>query len=267
MVHEPFVPSINWRWTLMGIWQRLQLWALRFTADVIFASIESWAQRFAAAEPHRPVYHLPVGSNLPDGRPFRAQERRRLRVNQNELVLACLGQRDRTRLPDRIVETCNILYEAGWPVTLLNLGAGPLPLDGLNRGVVVHAPGVIPADQLSRWLSAADIFLAPYSEGASTRRTTLMAAMQHGLPIVTTDGALTDALLRQSQALRLVAVSRVNRFPEVVLRLANSPHERRALGRSARLFYEEHFTWPVIANRLLELLDKALMPSPVGANW
>src|SRR5882724_8511675 len=24
MVHEPYVPMVNWRWTLMGLWQRCQ---------------------------------------------------------------------------------------------------------------------------------------------------------------------------------------------------------------------------------------------------
>jgi hypothetical protein len=47
IVHEPYVPMISWRWTLMGLWQRLQLAAIRLSADIVFTSIYSWARKFA----------------------------------------------------------------------------------------------------------------------------------------------------------------------------------------------------------------------------
>src|SRR5215216_705836 len=34
IVHEPYVPLSGWRWTLMGLWQRVQLQAIRLSADV-----------------------------------------------------------------------------------------------------------------------------------------------------------------------------------------------------------------------------------------
>ncbi len=68
MVHEPYVPMINWRWTLMGIWQRSQLFALRAVADPVFASIDAWTSTLGEMRPRRVVHHLPVGSNLPDRR-------------------------------------------------------------------------------------------------------------------------------------------------------------------------------------------------------
>jgi glycosyltransferase involved in cell wall biosynthesis len=203
MVHEPFVPMVNWRWTLMGIWQRLQLMALRFSADMVFASIEAWAAHFGAAWPGRPTYHLPVGSNLPDRRSFR--DRKRLSIGvEGAIVLATFGQNHPGRLWHCVVEASNALVESGRKVVLLNLGADVPRLVGLHRDVVVHTPGYISGDKVARWLSAADIYLAPLADGASTRRTTLMAAMQHGLAIVATDGSLTDTILRTSGALRLV---------------------------------------------------------------
>ena len=51
MVHEPYVPMVNWRWALMGLWQRSQLLALYGMADVVFASIDSWAAMLGRLRP------------------------------------------------------------------------------------------------------------------------------------------------------------------------------------------------------------------------
>jgi glycosyltransferase involved in cell wall biosynthesis len=106
-------------------------------------------------------------------------------------------------------------------------------------------------------LSAADIFLAPYEDGISTRRTTLMAALQHGIPVVATLGPLTDRLLREAGSrLDLVPVEDRAAFAERVSRLAQDPERRKALGAAGRTFYEEQFAWPVVSRRLREVLDE-----------
>ena len=82
-----------------------------------------------------------------------------------------------------------------------------------------------------------------------------MAALQHGLPIVGTDGELTDQVLRGSdRALRLVPVARKDLFVDAALRLASQRDERDALGRAGRQLYTEQFDWPVTAHRLLNCL-------------
>jgi glycosyltransferase involved in cell wall biosynthesis len=257
MVHEPFVPMVNLRWTLMGIWQRLQLMALRLSADMVFASIEAWAAHFGAAWPRRPTYHLPVGSNLPDRRSFRDRQRRAIGV-EGAIVLATFGQNHPARLWRCIVEASATLAESGRQVILMNLGSDVPRLTGVGPEVIVHAPGDLSGDQVAGWLSAADIYLAPFADGASTRRTTLMAAMQHGLPIVATDGSTTDTILRTSGALRLVPVNEVDDFPQAVCRLVESPDDRRVLGYMARDLYATSFDWPVLATRLLKVLNLSI---------
>jgi glycosyltransferase involved in cell wall biosynthesis len=64
-VHEPFVPTTNWKFALMTMWQRWQLWRLGNVADLVFCSIEVWAERFQCWFPQTPVRHLPIGSNIP----------------------------------------------------------------------------------------------------------------------------------------------------------------------------------------------------------
>jgi glycosyltransferase involved in cell wall biosynthesis len=255
MVHEPFVPMVNFRWTLMGIWQRLQLRALRFSADVVFASIEVWRASLGAAWPRRPTYHLPVGSNLPDGRRFRDRQRQHIGADGSAIVVAAFGQNHPGRLWQYIVEASNSLIESGSKVILLNLGSDAPQLVGLDPRIVLHAPGDLSPDDVATWLSAADIYLAPFVDGASTRRTTLMSAMQHGLPIAATDGPLTDPILRSSGTVRLIPVNRRVEFVHAVHKLLDSPDECRALGDRARELYTKSFDWPVTAARLLTALS------------
>jgi glycosyltransferase involved in cell wall biosynthesis len=251
MVHEPYVPMVNWRWTLMSLWQRSQLLALHVLADVVFASIDTWATMLARLRPRRPSHHLPVGSNLPDLRARRVEARASLGATDETVVLATFGTAHPSRQLDYVVEAANAVAESGIPTIVQNLGAGAPALHGIQRTVRVSQPGYQSPAVLAERLSATDLFLAPFVDGVSTRRTTVMAALQHGLPIVGTDGHLTDRLFHSSsRALELLPVARRDLFAEMALRLASRPEERAKLGLAARELYANHFEWAVIAARL-----------------
>jgi len=255
MVHEPYVPMINWRWMLMGLWQRAQLESIRISADVVFASIDPWAQMFRPRRPAKPTFHLPVGANLPDKRAARLHMRRQLGLPPKSLALAALGTANPSRYLDYIAAAANALAGMEIPVVLLNLGADAPHPSSLERGVRVYQPGPLSDEDLASCLATADIFLAPFIDGISTRRGSMMAALQHGLPIVGTVGPLTDRLLlEEARSLRLVPADRRAAFVEAVVDLARHPEERLAVGDAARSLYESTFDWPVLARRLLTAL-------------
>jgi glycosyltransferase involved in cell wall biosynthesis len=256
MVHEPYVPMSDWRWTLMGLWQRSQLLALHALADVVFASIDSWAAMLGRLRPRRPAHHLPVGSNLPDMRVRRAEVRATLGATDETVVVSAFGTGHPARQIDYVVEGANAVAGGGIPTIVQNLGAGAPELHGIERSVRVSQPGYQSPAALAERLAATDIFLAPFVDGVSTRRTTVMAALQHGLPIVGTDGDLTDRLFRSSsRALHLVPVARRDLFADTALRLALRREERETLGQAARELYADYFDWPVIAARLQTCLN------------
>jgi glycosyltransferase involved in cell wall biosynthesis len=257
MIHEPYVPIVCWRSALMGIWQRFQLGALRLAADVVFTSIEPWTRDFAAQPPRRPVHHLPVGSNFPDERRRRVEERRRLGVGEGTLVLSCLGQDHPAWLGEYVVDAANAIARSGRSLALLNLGAHAPRLPGLDPAIEVRAPGYLEADEVAAMLAASDLFLAPLVDGVSTRRTTLMAALQHGLPVVGTRGHLTDAVLSEAEAaLRLADVGDREGFARAAAELAADAAAREAVGGAARELYERNFDWPVTTDRLLAALPQ-----------
>jgi glycosyltransferase involved in cell wall biosynthesis len=107
-----------------------------------------------------------------------------------------------------------------------------------------------------------DVYCAPFDEGASTRRGSLLAGLQHGLPTVSTVGRRTDQALRaeHESALLLAPDDEPQAFAACVVQLATNPPLRREVGRAAEAFFETTFSWPVIANQLLA----GLYPGPVS---
>jgi glycosyltransferase involved in cell wall biosynthesis len=254
MIHEPYVPMQGLKSSLMGAWQRAQLRALAISADVMFVSIESWAEQFRRWRPLRPVHHLPVGSNLPDMRGERASERSKLGVGPDELVIAGLGRDHPSWLGDHFLEA--VRGAAAHQPTVLMLGADAPELPELQEVASVHRFGRLSEADLARKFAAADLFVAPLIDGVSTRRGTLMAALQHEVAVVGTDGHLTDSELRNTDALRLAPVKRPAQLGEEAARLAADAKERRSVAREGRLLYERSYDWPVISRRILEELAR-----------
>ncbi len=258
MMHELHSPFLGWKWRLKYGWQRVQQFAMRLSTDVFFCAVEPWTEELARKRPARPALHLPVASNLPDRRHAREWERLRLGADRGTIVIAAFGtDASAWRLLDYLVHAVNTVAQSGRKLVFLNLGGNTPKLSGIRDDVHVYQPGFLPAEAIAEAIAATDIFLAPFADGVSARRTTLMAAMQHGVAIVGTDGVYTDRLLREAHhALRLAPMADPDAFARQVLRLATNPDERLALGRGARTLYEEQFDWPVIAARVATTLGR-----------
>jgi glycosyltransferase involved in cell wall biosynthesis len=255
MVHEPYVPMNSAKWIALGLWQRLQLAALRACADVTFTSISAWEAVLRKSLPRGPVRHLPVGSNFPDRRRARESFRNDLGVGDEELVVSALGRDHPSWLAGYVVAAANAIAAAGRHVVLLTLGATAPALSGLDPAVRLERPGKLDPDQLAGRLAASDLFLAPLIDGVSTRRGSVMAGLQHALPLVGTDGPLTDPVFAQAgEALSLTRVGDEKAFAAAARRLALEPAARERMGAAARRFYEAQFDWPVVAHKLLEAL-------------
>jgi len=255
MVHEPFLVDGRLRDRVRGAVQRAQLLALCRLADTVLVSIQPWAVLLARWQPDRRVLHMPVGSNLPDGRGHRETTRSRLGLGPSDVVLAAFDSNHPGRSSE-LLSAASAQAAAAGATMLLLLGAEARASEAHELRVV--RPGPLAAIQLSSYLAAADIFLAPFEDGVSTRRTTLVAALQHALPVVGTLGHLTDpCLLGDGLGLMLTPVEDCASFAAATAHLVEHQRRRIAIGRQARDFFEAAFAWPVLAERLLRGL-----PSP-----
>ena len=136
---------------------------------------------------------------------------------------------------------------------LLYVGPDGSKLCGELNGLPVRDDGYLPANEASIRFAAMDIYLAPYIDGISTRRTSLMSGLQHGVPTVGTRGMLTDEMLaaQDGRAFLLADVNEPAAFDSHVVRLLNDDGLRASLGAEGTAFYEREFSWPRIVERLL----------------
>jgi glycosyltransferase involved in cell wall biosynthesis len=261
MVHEAYAHVTSPRSAVISYWQRLQLRSILRNADVAFTATEALAQTVDDLHPDCPVRHLPVGSNLPDARDMRNVERRALGLRNGELVVAAFGTGHPSQLSTYLVNAANAIAADRPGMVFLNLGAGVSTLEGLADNIRLVEPGELDEDRLAAMLSSADLFLAPFVDGVSTRRTTLMAALQHALPVVGTEARQTDEVLRTSRnALRLVPARAQRTFITAARQLAREDGERHTLAVNGRALYDEHFHWDRIRAALVEELDDAATP-------
>jgi hypothetical protein len=251
MLHERFTPWGGWRQTLMSGWQRGQLLSLSALADQTLASTEPWTDDSAWWR-RRGVQLLPVGSNLPDMRDAAEEARGQLQTPAGTVVAVTLNTSHPSYSAEHVRLAVNRIA-VDRPVVLLNLGAGAHEIGHVSASVQVVAPGMLTPAALARLLSAGDVYMAPFVDGVSTRRGSLIAALQHGLPVVGTTGHNTGEILRP---LSLYAFEDLRGFADGALGLATNAEEQRSRRLLSRDLYEKNFTWPSIARGLLEHIGR-----------
>ncbi len=105
----------------------------------------------------------------------------------------------------------------------------------------IHAAGTLPPEEVSRHLAACDLLVQPYPDGVSTRRTSIMAGLAHGLPVLTTQGALTESLWEEGGAVALAAAGNDDALLDEARRLLASSGARARLGAAGHKLYGERF--------------------------
>ncbi len=259
MAHEDFVPVISWKFALMTTWQRGQFWMLGRTADVIFFSIDPWVEQYRSWFPGKPVVHLPVGSNMPRVPMTRSEARARLGIAEDTLVFGLFGTAHSSRLLHLIRDAVQAAYDKNPNVLALYIGPhGKVVCEAL-QGLPVRAEGPFEAEEVSRRFAAMDIYLVPITGGVSTRRTSFMTALQHGIPTVSTFGPQTDRMLlaENEKAFLLADVDSPTAFTDAVLRLASDPDLQKKIGQSGEQLYRQEFAWENVAEKLITTLEPA----------
>lgn len=261
LFHEDFLPATTWKNAIMTTWQRVQFWALGRLADRVFFSIEPWGQQYQSWFPETPVDHLPVGSNIPRAEAEREVVRRRLGIDEETVVLGVFGSLHESRLLSHVRAAAGAIQDDAEDVLLLYIGPHGEDFRRAMSELSVLDAGRLPAGAVSRHFRAMDVYLAPFVDGASTRRGSLMTGLQHGVPTVSTEGPLTDSVLQEAdgKAVRLSPVENVDAFARCVRGLQRNPGRRAEIGAAGRQLYEENFTFDALAERLITHLSSEVV--------
>jgi glycosyltransferase involved in cell wall biosynthesis len=250
MVHEPFLMfwEGTWRQTAAALVHRVMTLILLQAARQVWVSIPAWERMWKPYLLGRPVPFrwLPIPTSLRVPSQIEVSTvRQRLTADSGPVVghFGTYGSAVASMLLEILPA---ILAEPARPHVLL-IGAGSE--DFLPRLLsrcpdsrdAVRATGFVPDEALSGYVAACDLLVQPYPDGISARRTSAMAGLFLGVPIVTTKGRLTEAFWEKSGAVRLAPVGDRATFLGHVQQLVEHPEVRRQLAGRARALYDETF--------------------------
>ncbi len=242
----------------------------RYSDAVITTNVEDRETLIAHAIASDRLSLIPLGSNvemqLPTGYD-RKLWRARVGVGGEGLLLAYFGFLNESKGGEDLVRALDRLVRRGYDTHLLMIGGQVGDVDPTNRAyaervrLLVHSLGLdervywtgyTSSEEVSANLLAADIVVMPYRDGVSFRRTTLIAALRHGRPVVTTQPELPMAELRDGENILLVPPSHVEALSDAIARLADDGVLRSRLSAGA-LVLGGQFDWPAIAQRTHDL--------------
>lgn len=248
-VHEPWVDTYDWRSALMGGYQRLQLRPLLAMSDAIVTMTDTLAATLG-----REAIPVALGTTVTPTDEAAPAARERLGL-RDRFVVALFGRANPSRALDyaegAIVDL--LRTAVGECLTVLNVG-DLAPELALPPRIDVRTLGHLDPIELSHALRASHLLLLPFTDGVSTRRTTLMAGLAHGVPVVGLRGDNTDAVLARSGALVLTPVGDRGAFAHAVSDLAVDCARLQALGAAGRRLYLAEFDWPVVARRVRDVV-------------
>ena len=261
-------------------WQAVLALARGSDANVI-TNPADWS-RLAQAGLTQKLHAIPIGSNIecqPPANYDRARQRAQWGADADTWLMAYFGFLNAGKGGETLMRGLAELVRAGRPARLLMVGGKVGASDPTNQVYLEHVErltvdlgvadrvqwtGFTDSDQVSANLLAADCAVLPYREGATLRHGSLMAALAHGLPIVSTlagAGVEVDPglfpILRDGESALLVPPEEPVRLAASVERLMSDRELRLRLAQGA-LQLSKQFTWDAIARRHLEVYGRLL---------
>jgi glycosyltransferase involved in cell wall biosynthesis len=209
-----------------------------------------------------PISLIPIGSNItvhPTNHIEIAEIRHSLGLQPQDVLLGYFGFLNESKGADTLIEAVAKL-DGRFHLVFIGGQTGASDrannqafLDGLRAQIEdlglterVHWTGFLSDARVSAHLQAADMLVMPYRDGASLRRGTLMAALAHGRPLITTTPTAHTPQFIEGENCCLVPVGDVGVLVTAVQTLTNDANLRKTLGQGAAELAEQ-FSWGRIA--------------------
>jgi glycosyltransferase involved in cell wall biosynthesis len=248
MFHEPFFYFAferPWR-NALAVTQRLMAALLIRASSSLYFSTENWFRYLAPYGPVSNAAVLPVPATIAVDPPAALVAAWRSRVPHDaDVVVGHLGSYG-AHVGAGLRKVLPAIWSLLPRAQVLLIGEGSRAFTEkirgrAPRGASVEGTGRLSSVDAAAALGACDVLIAPYPDGVTTRRTSVMAALASGRPVVTTDGALTEPIWRDTGAVALAPAGDPASFAQAVRQLASDPLLRASLGGRGRRIYDEHF--------------------------
>ncbi len=116
----------------------------------------------------------------------------------------------------------------------------------------VVATGEQTSIELSATLRACDLLIQPFPDGATTRRTSLMAGLAHGVATLTTLGWATESIWKTDSIAPIVPVGDTGTLVKLAMEMLDDDERRAAVGQHGRACYVRNFSMQRTIQALLE---------------
>ena len=215
-------------------------------AERTFVSIPAWTPMLRGLGSSANPEWLPVPSGIPIAADASAAAALRERVAPSgEVVAGHFGTFGGLIVP-LLAEALPVLLERSTcRVFLLGRGSESFRAAFVEQHPRFHervgASGELAPRDLSAALAACDFLLQPYPDGITSRRTSAMAGLQHGKPLVTTDGWLTEPFWRSSSSAILGPARDVIELGSAAAALAADRDRIDRMSVEARALYDARF--------------------------
>ena len=210
---------------------------------------------------------IPIGSNIPRRENVNKQAyRAQAGALPDDFLIVFFGLINRSKGLDTLLESLARLRDEGVPAHLAMVGGGAGSSDPTNVEIMreidaqiqrlylaslIHKTGYVDDATVSGYLRAADVVALPFADGASYRRGSLMAALEHGCATVTTTPQVEISAFRDGANLYLVPPSDAAALANALRHLYASPDDRARL-RGGALELGKRFNWAEIARSTVE---------------
>jgi glycosyltransferase involved in cell wall biosynthesis len=216
---------------------------------------------------------IPIGSNILKPYLGNQQEwRTRAGAKSEDFLIVYFGLINRSKGLETLLESLAPLRSSGVPARLALVGGGAGSSDPTNIAYMqeidalierqkleplIHRTGYIDEESISGYLAAADAVALPFTDGASYRRGTLMAAIRQGCAIVTTQPQVEIPTFVDGENMDFVPPNNPTALTDAMRRLHASPDERVRLRQGAAQL-ARNFDWTTIAQATLDFYQRVL---------
>lgn len=249
IVHEPFVTfSRSAGQYVVAAVQRAMTLLLMSAARRVFVTTRAW---LPLLEPYRSrqaraIEWLPVPSSLQPVELSAVADVRRRYAPAGECLIGHFGTHG-PLVTSLLADAIPLIADAHPGARFVLIGAGGDTFRSAiveqHRGLAgrVTATGALPSSALPAHIAACDVLLQPYPDGVTSRRTTAMAGLFSRVPVVTTQGKLTERFWQEEQPVRLADVDDVPGLVRHIVQLLGDPAERQRQAAAGYAFYDRWF--------------------------
>ncbi|MCE9608437.1 MAG: hypothetical protein K8U03_26435 [Planctomycetia bacterium] len=276
MFHEVAFPFVRkpLKWNIIAIVNRIMAFVLVAASTRIYTSTSAWhsiLRRYGAR--NRPLEVLPVPSNI--GHEVDAcavaNLRHTLLQDGSTSTIGHFGTYS-AGIIALLVPILQLLLSRSHGVKIVLLGRGSAAcLHDLLTGHPDWHGRVVAFDgledvEVAATLQACDLMIQPFPDGASTRRTSLMACLAAGIPTITTIGELSEPFWQTQQACAAVEVGNVERAIRIIDQWLAEPQMSNATGARGRHYYSAHFSLECAIAKILDRENATTSPAKLDVD-